>query len=67
MKHSGNIQKLQETRDWKNNYKNKLDKACFVHDSTYSNSNDLAKRTISDRILKERVYEIPPNAKCDKY
>lgn len=46
-------------------YKNKLDKTCFGHDATYSNSKDLAKRAVSDRILRERAYEIPPNAKYD--
>ena len=46
-------------------YKNKLDKTCFGHDATYSNSKDLAKRAVSDRILRERAYEIQPNAKYD--
>ena len=46
-------------------YKNKLEKTCFGHDATYSNSKDLAKRAVSDRILRERAYEIPPNAKYD--
>ena len=30
-----------------------LDKVCFAHDAAYSESNDLAKRTISDKILIE--------------
>ena len=33
-------------------YKNELDKVCFSHDAAYSDNKDLAKRTISDKILK---------------
>ena len=32
--------------------------ACFTHDAAYLDSKDLTKRTISDRILKGRAYEI---------
>ena len=35
-----------------------LDKACFSHDSAYSDSIDSAQRTNSDKILKEKTYEI---------
>ena len=44
-------------------YKNELDKACIAHDVAYSYSKDLAKRTISDKILKDRAYEIAINTK----
>ena len=33
-------------------------KAFFAHEAAYSGSKDLAKRTISDKILKDRTYEI---------
>ena len=33
-------------------------KACFAYDAAYSDSKDLAKRAISDKILKDRAYEI---------
>ena len=52
-KHRERIQKLRETGNLKRLYRNELDKACFAHDTAYSNSKDLAKRTISDKILKE--------------
>ena len=45
----------------------KLDKAVFVGDAAYSGSKDLAKRTISDKILKDRVYEIAINPNYDEY
>ena len=33
-------------------YRNELDKACFAHDAEYSDSKELTKRTISDKIFK---------------
>ena len=41
-------QKLKKTGNLKHLYRNELDKVSFSHDSTYSDSKDLAKRTISD-------------------
>ena len=49
------IQKFRETGNLKHLYRNELDKACFAHDAAYSDSKDLAKRTISDKILKDRA------------
>ena len=45
----------------------KLDKACFAHDAAYSDSKTLAKRTISDKILKDRAYGFARNCKYDVY
>ena len=42
-------------------HENELDKACFTHDAAYSDSKDLTKRTISDKILKDRANEIARN------
>ena len=52
------VQKLKKTGDLNDIYKNELDKICFDHDTGYSYSKDIAKRTISDKILKHRAYEI---------
>ena len=46
-------------------YKNELDKACFQHDAAYSDSKDLAKRTQSDQILKDKAFDIASNPKYD--
>ena len=54
-KHCERIQKFRETGNLKHLYRNELDKACFTHDAAYFVSKDLAKRTISDKILKETV------------
>ena len=48
-------------------YRNKLDKACFALDAAYSDSKDLAKRTILNKILKNRAYEIARNRGYDGY
>ena len=47
--------------------RNKLGKACFAHDAAYSDSKDLVKITISDKILKDRAYVIARNRKYDGY
>ena len=66
-KHRERIQKFRETGNLKHLYRNELDKACFAHDATYSDSKDLAKRTISDKSLKDRAYEIVRNRGYDRY
>ena len=47
------IQKFRKTGNLKHLCSNELEKACFAH-AAYSDSKDLAKRTISDRILKKQ-------------
>ena len=66
-KHRERIQKFRETGNLKHLYRNELDKACFAHDAAYSDSKDLAKRTISDKILKDGAYEIARNLGYDGY
>ena len=57
-KHCERIQKFKETVNLKHIYKNDLDRACFAPDTAYSDSKDLAKSTVSNKILKERAYKI---------
>ena len=58
-KHRQKIQKFRGTGNSKHIYKSELDKACFAH--------DLAKKTISEKILKVKAYEIAINPKYDGY
>ena len=44
-----------------------MDKACFAHDPAYSDSKDLAKRTQSDRVLKDKAFAIANNPKHIRY
>ena len=66
-KHERRIQKFKETGDTNYIYKNELDKACFVHDAAYSDSKDLTKRTVADKILKNRAFNIAKDPKYDGY
>ena len=45
-------QKFRETGNLKHLHRNGLDKACFVHDTSYSASKDLANTTILDKTPK---------------
>ena len=60
-KHRERIQKFRETENLKHWYRNELNNACLAHDAAYSESKDLAKRTISDKILKDGAYKIARN------
>ena len=66
-KHKQRIQKFKETGDTNYIYKNELDKACFVHDVAYSDNKDLTKRTIADKILRDKAFNIAKDLKCDGY
>ena len=48
-------------------YKNDLDKACFQHDMAYGESKDLAKRTQSDKVLRDKAFKIASDPKYDGY
>ena len=48
-------------------YRNELDKACLQHDMAYGKSKDLAKRTQSDRILRDKVFKIASDPKYNGY
>ena len=49
-KYCDRIPKFRETGNLKHIYRKELDKACFPNDVAYSDSNDLAERTISDEV-----------------
>ena len=64
-KNKERIQKFKETGDTNYIYKNELDKACFQHDMAYGDFKDLAKRTASDKVLRDKVFNIAKNPKYD--
>ena len=61
------IQKFKETGDTSYIYKNELDKACFQHDMAYGDFKDLKRRTASDKILRDKAFNIAKNPKYDGY
>ena len=46
---------------------NELDKACFAHDAAYSDNKDLKKRTVADKILRNKAFNIAKDPKYDRY
>ena len=67
IKHKQRIQKFKETGDTNYIYKNELDKACFAHDAAYSDSKDLIKRTVADKIVSNKAFNIAKNPKYDGF
>ena len=61
------VQKFKETGDTSYIYKNELDKACFQHDMGYGDFEDLPKRTASEKILKDKPFNIAKNPNYDGY
>ena len=66
-KNKERIQKFKETGDTSYIYKNELDKACFQHDMAYEDFKDLPRRTASDKILRDKAFNIGKNPKYDGY
>ena len=66
-KHWERIQKFGQTSNIKHLDGNEPDKNYFPHDAAYSVSKDLARRNISDKILKGRAYEIARSVWYDRF
>ena len=66
-KNKERIRKFKETGDTSYIYKNELDKACFQHDMAYGDFKDLKRRTASDKILRDKAFNIAKNPKYDGY
>ena len=62
-KNKERVQKFKETGDSQYIYQNELDKACFQHDMVYGNFKDLPKRTISNKMLCDKAFNITKNPK----
>ena len=66
-KHKERIRKFSQTGDTRCIYRNELDKACFQHDSAYTDNKDLINRTKADKVLKDKAYDIASNPEYDGY
>ena len=66
-RHKQRIQKFKETGDTNYIYKNELDKACFAYDAEYSDDKYLIKRTVVDKILRNKAFIIAKDPKYDGY
>ena len=61
------MKNFKETENSRYIYQNELDKACFQHDMAYGDFKDLTKRTTSNKILRDKVFNIAKNPKYDGY
>ena len=61
------FEKFKETGDSRYIHQNKLDKACFQHDMAYGDFRNLTRRTASDKILRDKAFNIAKNPKYNGY
>ena len=66
-RHKKRIKKFKQTGDTRYIYRKELDKACFQHDSAYVDNKDLINRTNSDKVLRDKAYDIASNPEYDGY
>ena len=66
-KNKERIEKFMQTRNTDFIYRDKLDKACFQHNMAQGNFKDLARRTASDKVLRDKAFKIAKNPKYDGY
>ena len=61
------LKSLNKQVDTRYIYRNDLDKACFQHDSAYADHKDLINTTKSDKVLRDKAYNIASNPEYDGY
>ena len=61
------IKRFKETGDTEYINRNELDKACFQHDMVYGDFKDLKRRTASDKVLRDKGFNIEKNLIFDGY
>ena len=66
-RHKERIKEFKRTGDTCYIYRNELDKACFLHDSAYAYHKDLINRIKSDKVLRDKAYNIASNPEYDGY
>ena len=66
-KNKERTEKFMQTGNTDFIYRNELDKACFQHGMAYGKSEDLTKRTQSDKVLRDTAFKIASDPKHDGY
>ena len=66
-RHKERIKEFKYTGDTCYIYRNELDKACFQHDSAYTDHKYLINRTEADKVLRDKAYDIASNPEYDGY
>ena len=66
-KNKERIQKFKKPGDTSYIYKNELDRACFQHDMAYGDFKDIKRRAASDKVLRDKAFNVAKNSKYDGY
>ena len=66
-KNKWRIQRSKEKGDPRYIYRIELDKSPFRHDIAHGDFKDLARRTASDKVLHDKLFNITKNPKYDGY
>ena len=66
-KNKERIHKFKEIGDSRYIYQIELDKACFQHEMAYGDFVDLPWRTASDKVLRDKAFNIAENPKYNRY
>ena len=66
-RHKEVIKEFKRTGDTRYIYRDELDRACFQRDSAYADHKDLINRTKSDKVLRDKAYNIASNPEYDSY
>ena len=61
------IHNFKKTGNSRYIYKNELDKACFQHDIAYGDFKDLVRRTVADKVLRNKAFNIAKDTKYDEH
>ena len=64
-KNKERIENFKQTGDTSYIYKKEVDKACFQHDMAYRDFKDLKRRTASDKVLRDKAFNVANNPKYD--
>ena len=66
-RHKERIKEFKGTGDTRYIYRNELGEACFQHDSAYADHKDLINRTKSDKVLRDKAYDVASNPEYNGY
>ena len=64
-KNKERIQRFKETGDTSYIHKSELDKACFQHNMAYGVFKDLKRKIFSNKVLRDKAFNIAKNPKYD--
>ena len=67
IKNKVRIEKFAETGYSRYIYQDELDKACFQQDMTYGDFKDLTRRAVSDKLFRDKAFNVAKNPNYDRY